>query len=557
MKSKLFLLVRVLMKSGAGGTRLGIKIGKKRFSSQLLIFIILAACFTPMAVTFGQGFAYMYDALSPIGQEGVILGLGTGAASLAIFFFGLFYVLSTFYLTSDVESLLPLPLKPYEIIGAKFIITVIYEYFTESIFLLPLTVAYGIKSGAGPLFYIYSLIVFLLIPVVPLAIGSIIVVVIMTFTSIGRNKDRLILIGGLVAMFFAIGLNISIQRLAQRSLDPQKLIQMLQQGGNSLIRLTSSIFPGIYFAAMGLANSTNINGLINILLFAGTAVIGVLLFLYVGEHLYFRGVVGISESRAKRKKVTDEELNKAVTANSAIKSYVMKEIRLLVRTPIYFMNCVLVNFLWPVFLALPFLMQSGGNDMEQIFNMIRSANDTVIFAVAFGISVFAASANAIAASSISREGKNLYITKFLPMSYISQIVAKALSGVFFSTISAIVIAIVAAILLKLNLAVTIFIVIAGIAGTLFISFAGVMVDLLNPKLDWDSEQKAVKQNFNVVINTLIGLVFGGLIAALVIFADLALVPAFLLITGVFGLLSYGMYYLLSTKGVKLLENIIN
>jgi len=189
--------------------------------------------------------------------------------------------------------------------------------------------------------------------------------------------------------------------------------------------------------------------------------------------------------------------------------------------------------------------------------MIRSANDTVIFAVAFGISVFAASANAIAASSISREGKNLYITKFLSMSYISQIVAKALSGVFFSTISAIVIAIVAAILLKLNLAVTIFIVIAGIAGTLFISFAGVMVDLLNPKLDWDSEQKAVKQNFNVVINTLIGLVFGGLSAALVIFADLALVPAFLLITGVFGLLSYGMYYLLSTKGVKLLENIIN
>ena len=32
---------------------------------------------------------------------------------------------------------------------------------------------------------------------------------------------------------------------------------------------------------------------------------------------------------------------------------------------------------------------------------------------------------------------------------------------------------------------------------------GLMLDIVNPKLNWDSEQKAVKQNMNVMYNALV------------------------------------------------------
>jgi ABC-2 type transport system permease protein len=43
----------------------------------------------------------------------------------------------------------------------------------------------------------------------------------------------------------------------------------------------------------------------------------------------------------------------------------------------------------------------------------------------------------------------------------------------------------------------------GLLGTLLISFIEILLDLYNPKLDWDSEQKAVKQNLNVVYSMII------------------------------------------------------
>ena len=181
MKNKTLLLARTLIKNGEG---LNLK-GSSTFTkiAILIVFAILIPSFM-----FGIAFVVtgLLTVLKSMGQEGVILSWGIAINSTIVFVFGIFYVISTFYFSSDVEMLLPLPLKPRQIVAAKFLVVTIYEYFTTAIFFLPIWITYGVYMKCSPMFYLYGLIVFLLLPVTPLSIASVIIMIIMRFTNLSR-----------------------------------------------------------------------------------------------------------------------------------------------------------------------------------------------------------------------------------------------------------------------------------------------------------------------------------------------------------------------------------
>ena len=51
----------------------------------------------------------IYLALKPLGQERALLTLGVVAGELFILLFGIYYVISAFYFSRDLEFLIPLP----------------------------------------------------------------------------------------------------------------------------------------------------------------------------------------------------------------------------------------------------------------------------------------------------------------------------------------------------------------------------------------------------------------------------------------------------------------
>lgn len=552
MKNKLLVLTMALLKNGSG-----IKLKGKKINSQMLIILLVGLSLLPVMISLVNFIATTYDSLSTIGQEGIIVSLGIAAGSMIIFFFGVFAIINTFYFSSDVENLLPLPLKPSHIISAKFIVVAIYEYIIELFVVLPMFLIYGIKSNAGPVFYLYGLIIFALIPVIPLVIGSIIVMIIMKFAGSAVNKDRFRMVGGILALLVALGGNVLIQRFTARAVDPEQLMQMLEQGQNSLLNVTSRLFPGSQFAALGLINYSGIKGLINMVIFIGIAALSFVVFQYIGELLYFRGVIGISETSARRKKISSKDMDKVFTHRPAIMSYTLKELRLLIRTPIYFLNCVLINIIWPVLMLIPYLSQSDDLDGFEGFKdfLAQSGSSGMMVAIGFGLAVLVAASNQIAASAISREGKNFYINKYLPVSYMIQIGAKALSAIIISLLGMAVMLLTVTLLLKLPVHIVFLIAAIGPVGIVFATFIGIILDIMNPKLNWDSEHKAVKQNMNVVFSMMIGIACAGAAVLAVLKLEITLIPAFLLIFAVFGLLDIGLYSFLKTKGVRMFENI--
>lgn len=554
--SKFLALTKVLMKNGGNTFWENNKL-KGKYSKMISMIIFGLLIFGSVAISFGVVINEMYDALYKIGQQGLIIGFSLPLACLLIFCFGIFYVMNVFYFSMDVENLLPMPLKPSQILGAKFAVSLVYEYFTEAMFLAPMFIIYGVKSSSGILYYIYSIIVFLTLPIIPLIIASIINMIMMRFTNIGKNKDRFKLIGGVLALFLGLGINMFMQKISSKAMKPEMLQEMLEKGDNSIINIYTKVFPSIKPAINGLINNSNLNGFINIMLFIIISIVSIVIFIVLGEKLYFKGVIGISESESKRKKLTEKEFNKSISQNSILKAYVFKELKLLFRTPIYFINCILMNFLWPVFLIIPMLMES---ESKSIFKDISTRTQNmelwgVIFAGAVALSIFITSTNGITSTAISREGKNLFFTKFIPVDYKKQIEAKILSGAIMGSIGTVMILIVGIIIFKIPNLLLFLILVGSLFGILFNSFTGIIIDLKFPKLNWDNEQKAVKQNFNVVINMIIGVLIAGLLVFIELKFQFSIQIIFAVTLIVFLALDIFLYYIISTKGVRILEEI--
>ena len=95
--------------------------------------------------------------------------------------------------------------------------------------------------------------------------------------------------------------------------------------------------------------------------------------------------------------------------------------------------------------------------------------------------------------------------------------------------------------------------IVGSVGIIFTSFIGIFVDLNFPKLQWDTEQKAVKQNLNVIISMVICIAIAALTVFVIMKFGMSKWIAFAFIAVTYGILDVVLYYLLGTKGVDMLR----
>jgi len=552
--NKTLLLAKTLLKNGSGKTGNGKT--KSKVSKRVLYIILLLLAFIPIISMISGLISVLYTSFAQVNQEGMLLGLGLTISSIVIFTFGIFYVINVFYFSQDIEHLLPLPLKPSQILTGKFIVTLLYEYLTELFLLAPILITFGIRSGAGVLYYVYSLIIFLTLPIIPLVLSSVIAMIVMRFTSIAKNKDRFRLFGGVIAIVFGLGINMFIQK-ATRSVNPDQLQEMILSGNNSMIGLITNTFPSTKLSATALIEATALRGFIAMLGFIALSALIYVVFAILGERLYFKGVMGISESSSKRERVTDEQLDRQTTQNSTIKAHLIKEIKVLFRTPVYFINCVLVSFLMPVLICIPLLTSSGqlGN-IQEISNMMADNKIAgLIIGIGFAFFLFASGGNPTASTAISREGSNLYVLKYLPVPYSKPLVAKALTGALTSMISVVLILPVAIFLIKLPIILAVQLFILSVPAVLFGNFAGLIIDTFSPKLNWDNEQKAVKQNMNSFLSMLLNFVVAGIIVAVSIFFEVNVLVMFGSLLVIFIVLDIILYRILITKGSKWLSNI--
>ncbi len=476
--------------------------GKRKKSSKILLYgfaLLMIVAFLPTLAMLHFLTIDAVDLLAPFQQTGVIVALLFNALALMIFFFGIFLIPAVFYFSRDIETLLALPLKPVDILLSKFVVTLIYEYLTLALFFIPVISGYARAVSPDLLFYVYAFIVFLILPIIPLVLAGLIIMLIMWLIPFAKNRDFFNMISGGIALIFALWLNYALAGLA--TVTEGDLINMLVEGNNSLIALFQSFIPNIPFAIAAVVNSDFVQLLIalaiTVAIFVG--------FLLLSQILYFRGVIGVNETSSSRRQLSSKDFSKSTRSQKAIVTYLLKELRLLFRTPIYMMNCVSINVLLPV---LFIVMTAAFPEEEDLFALILSIPwDNVLaislasaFGVAFGLVM--GSMNMVSATAISREGQQVYFMKIIPMEIMDQLHAKSLSGFLLSLLGLILTVIPAAFFLKAPWYILAIFSVMAMLGSLFINYLSIIVDVIHPKLVWETEQAAVKQNINFVFTML-------------------------------------------------------
>lgn len=495
---KYLSLTRVLLKNSMGM----MSDGKSKKALNVFIYGVLAVCMIPLGFTLYMMFDTAMAQLQPLQQEGAVLALGFHISSLVTFLFSIFLIPSIFYFSKDSETLLALPLPPQTILSAKFSVCLVYEYAFTLIVCVPLYIAYANNAAIGIPYILLALVIFITLPIYPLVLSSIITMLLMRFVPFFKNRDRFNMIAGILSIILAFGFSFAMNSgtIAE---DPNALISMLTQGNNSMISLFSKIFPAIPFAAEALISSDALQLVYYILITCAALAVLVIL----GKWLYFKGAIGFSETKSSRKELSAKDFAR-VSRHSKVRTYLIKELRLLIRTPVYAINCIGMCVLMPIMLLVIFITADADVLLQQLPDITPYLDGMLPYAVLAGMAsgFLFSNLNMISSTAISREGTNISFMKYIPMSLKQQLQAKVLSGILMSVISMLLTMVCVYFLLPIFPLTWYFAAAAASLITIVLgNYASLALDILHPKLVWEQEAAAVKQNMSGIVSMLAGM----------------------------------------------------
>lgn len=493
MKSKVISLTNVILKNSFQNMETAKSANEnKKSKSMVVLYVFVFIYLAGIMGVFSNG---LIKELMAINQEQMFLGLILLAIALFVLIQSIFSAINILYYSKDNEYILPLPIKPSQIVASKTNVLLITEYFIVAIIgLIPLII-YGILTSASVLYYIAMLIVILAFPIIPTLISSLLVLIIMSFAKFTKNRNRFQLIATIFVLIVVLAASFALNNTTAT---PEELVEMVTKA-NGLVEMVRHAFPTLGMAINGIAEANIGKQILNLFLLVLTT--GVIYFIYIliGQKLYLKGAVGNLSSGKKTKKKLNEE--KAFRNSSLTRTYIGKEFKTLIRNPIFFMQCVLPAILFPVLMIVFSFMgikQEQGGEIADITGMITDKTSIYLgIGILCAIQFFLMFVY-ISATAISRDGQNAVFMKYIPVPLMKQIDYKVIPNIVMTTFMNIITIIIVQYLFKLPIIYLLLITIAGIVMGILQSYVSIIVDLKKPKLEWSSEYAVVKQNMNLI-----------------------------------------------------------
>ena len=492
---KVIKLTKIFLKNSFSNmdARMGISTKSK---SKILIYGILFLYFAGLIIFLGYN---LLDGLIAIHQETVFVGM------ILFMIFGLAIIQTIFssinilYFTKDSEYLLPLPLKPYQIILARTNVMLIAEYVI--IFLIgfiPL-VMYGILTGAGIVYYLTMILAVILVPILPVLLISMLVMFIMSFAKLTKNRNRFQLFATLLVLAIIIAISISTSGMKQ-DLTNEEMAQMVVQA-NGMIELVKGYIPTIDYLMEALTTNSLFTAIVEVLKTLGITIIGFIVYMLIAQKIYFKGLVGNLFGGGASN--TNKKINQKEYKNSKLyKSYVGKEFKNMARNPVFLMQCLIPAILIPIIMVIITYtgISSDGMGFEQINQMVGQmpTNTFMIACIILGIIQFFTMFIYIAITAVSRDGENAVFMKYIPVTLYKQYIYKIIPNIIMYMVSIAITLGIAEYILHLPIITLILLfVVSTIMGVLQ-SIVMIIIDLKRPKLNWDSEYAVAKQNLNLI-----------------------------------------------------------
>ena len=549
----ILLLTKVFLKTG--GNSFASDSNKKKKSAKIgngLMYLLICICFLPLIGLIFTVLNNVYGSFKALNQEGYLMTFVLSSVSMVIFIFSMFSIASILFFSKDIEYLLPMPFKAREITIAKFLYILFGEYLISAFILIPAYAVWIINSNPGVMFYVAAVIVFLVTPIVPILLSAIIIMPIMRFSGLVKHKDAFTIVGSFIGIGFGVGINIFTQSVGKNANSPGAL-QNILQSKNELINSIATIFVNVKSSTKAIVLSGSSEGIINLLILFVIIVAALGIYMVLSDALYLKGAMSSSGSVSKKKKISSEQFEKSTDTNSPLLALVKREIKIILRTPVYLMNCGSTVLLVPICCIPVFLSGNLFSQLGGLASTIASSESAQIITlmIIYAISAFTVAVAPASGTAISREGSSIYVSKYIPVDYKKQLDAKLIVSFSISAISLILILAIVEILLKLNAILFIASLLITLLISSFASIVALLIDVMKPKLSWNTEEQAVKQNFNPFFAFAISAVILALgILPTILLIDKGLWINILVILAILAAINVAAYYVLSNYGVK-------
>lgn len=490
---------------------------QETIKEKILSVIAFLIVFLSLAITMIVTSIYVTKELAKINQEYTFVNILLLMNFIILFGKSIFESLNALYFSKDLKILLRMPIKSKDIVNGKLINMILSEYQMETIMLAIPMIVYGILTKAGALFYTYMTIILAILPIIPIVIISTIISIIMRFTNIIKNKTEVMyiaIIASLIALdllFTGFNHNINFS-IAEFKETVFRINGISEEIANRFVLIKPTMNT--------LLNYNNIVGLRNCILYILESIVTYIVGVFIISKVYLKGAIGttINSQKANKanKRLTIEDFKK----KDKKKTYLSKEIKVIARTPIFCIQCLIIPIIYPVtimiIVAIAVVLSKliGVDLVSDLMNKMNTSQMAMIF-IAVGEVFFMM--NFCSIIGISKESKSAILTKTIPIGFKTQFNLKTYLGKTMNLLSVLIITF-AYFQATKNLTQTIVI----FAILYLLDSIGekikLYIDSRKPQVDWDNEYSMMKQNtniMNVLFKTLITLVILYLISKLI------------------------------------------
>ncbi len=402
----------------------------------------------------------------------------------------------------DNDLLFALPIEKSKILFVRIFKLLSFQFLYNALFMIPAYIVYIYYEHPGISFYLISILMTFLLPIIPTVISSIIGYIIKA-VSVKFKAKKIVQTVFTMIIFFGI---------FYISLNTQGIVGEIINNAENI----NSVIKNVYYPAGAYIDLIQNFNLPTLLILIAINIVPLVIFIMIASRFYF-GIISKSSEKGKSKKI--KSIESKVKVKSKLSALVSKELKRYFSSTVYIFNTsVGLILLFIVTIAMSVNINgvintiTEGEGMGIDINTIISLMPKILFCLV----TYTACMTSITSSSISLEGKSFNITKSLPISVDTILLSKILMSCIITMPVILISDLIFFIAFKVGIIDILFIFAISILMPTLTAIIGLFTNLKYPKMNASSDTEVVKQSMSTTIAVFSGMILGLLFAVLMV-----------------------------------------
>lgn len=483
----------------------------------------------------GASFIYNYGVLMSLASlklEGLYIPLVVVVTSFIILFTTLYKVNGLLFAFKDYDRMMTLPIKTSYIVASRIILLYILNFAFLCIVMIPAGIIYSLMIPTTSYFWIKYFISFFFIPLIPIIIGAVVGSIITMIASRFKHTSLIsTLLYIILICTFMVFMSTGNQKMAATFMDTEVV-------GKLLLKFINHTYPLAMLYGEGVCG----NNILALVIFIGSSLLAFIVFVSV-LGIEFKA---IHTALTTTKISSNYQLGK-LKGDTPLMALYKKEIRRYFSSSIYVMNTSIGSILLLLFTgSLCFVDLKQMEDLLEIPGLSYYVSQYAPLVLSGFIVLMTTTA-----STISLEGKNIWILQSIPIPVKTIFLSKLMVQLVISVPAIIVGGIIMIIILPTTFIQSIIILVLPLIYTVLVGILGLIANLKYPKLDWNNEVEVVKQGMATFMSMI-----GGILSLLIAIGGMIVIKGLnnemkmVIITLMMGVITTLAYSYLNTKGVE-------